>query len=690
MAIDFSTNFKNDGYLTTSALFKQDNLNSKDDVSNAILNGLGGNKEAGFDFKSIVDLSVSQKMGNKIEQFQSDITNANIRIDALSQLKSTYEEFQSEVMDPISLDSSLNGTYANTTNEGAIEVSASSEAKAGTNLSVNVNQLAQSESLTSAYYTSPNDVLGEGVISIDLGTYDAGGFTGNGSGGGLTMKIEEGMTLKDLASEININSRDVTAKIIEDGTGARLALFSNQTGKDNALNISISATADPLNDGLNALAYDRSSPGVMTLENQAMDASYSVNGVDFTSSDNHIEDVFGIDFTLKDVSATSFNVSTSSNNEGVVGNVEAFVYSYNMVVDELNQFTSSRLGEDGAGSLYRETVAGDLERELRNLQQSFTTNETGLGSIGIDFKSDGTMKIDQVELAEALAADPSAVTRVFSDTLTSSNPDIKVLEYGNDAGDILSGYTENGTYSVEVTQAAQEATLTGTAIGPVSVGVGGHDMVMQINGKQITIGFDEGEYTSKQVASRIAEGISSQTYSEYSVQDNAGAIEISSSELGASQSIEVISGGALFGLTGTAQGVDIQGRINGVVASGSGTTLTSYLSNDAKGLSVDVTSNQVGVLGDVTVERGAMSYFSNSMERTAGREGIISGAIEEYKAKLDENNPKSLVSGLEDAQNREQMLREKYNTRFSASQQAIAAMQNNLNMIETLFGKEKD
>lgn len=688
MAIDFNNNFSNSGYLTTYNLFKQDNLNSKDEVSNAILNGLGGNKEAGFDFKSIVDLSVAQKMGNKIEQFQSDITNTNIRIDALSQLRSTYREFQSEVLNPISLDSSLNGTYANTTNDNAVDVTAGSSAQAGASFSMSVNNLAQSESLTSAYYTSPDHVLGEGVMSIDLGTYDAGGFTSNGSGGGLTMKIEEGMTLKDLANEINMNSRDVTARIIEDETGARLALFSNQTGKDNALNISINATADPMNDGLNALAYDRATPGMMTLENEAIDASYTVNGVDFTSSDNHVEDIFGVDVTLKDATASSFNVSTASNNQGVVGNVEAFVYSYNMVMDELNRFTSERLGEDGEGSLYRETVAKDLEREILSLQRTFSSNGTGLGNIGISFNNDGSMKLDQAALAETLANDPSAVTNVFSDTLTSSNPDIQVLEYGNDPNDILTGYTENGTYSIEVTQAAQQATMTGTAIGPVTIGAGGHEMVMQVNGKQVTIGFDEGEYTSKEVASRIAEGISAQTYSNYTVKDNAGAIEITSAEMGASQSLEIISGGAVFGLSGTAQGTDIQGRINGVMASGSGTTLTSFLTNDAKGLSVNVSSNQVGVLGDVTVERGAMSYFSSNIDRITGDDGIISNAIEEYKAMVDDKNPRSLVVGLEDAQSREQMLREKYNTRFSASQQAIATMQNNLNMIKTLFGED--
>lgn len=105
MAINFNNNFNNNGLLTDARFFLADDKNSKDDIANSILSGLGGNKEAGFDFKSIVDLSVTQRMGSQIESIQSQITNTNIRTDALSSLMDSYQKFQRDVLSPFSMDS---------------------------------------------------------------------------------------------------------------------------------------------------------------------------------------------------------------------------------------------------------------------------------------------------------------------------------------------------------------------------------------------------------------------------------------------------------------------------------------------------------------------------------------------------------------------------------------------------------
>lgn len=694
MAINFNNNFNNNGLLTDARFFLADDKNSKDDIANSILSGLGGNKEAGFDFKSIVDLSVTQRMGNKIESIQSQITNTNIRTDALSSLMDSYQQFQRDVLSPFSMDSSLNGVQASSTNTQAADVAISPGAtvSSGVSHSVSIQNLAQAESLSSTHFSSSDELLGEGTLSIDLGSYDgAGNFTSNGEGGGLTVKVELGMTVNDLANEINANSRDVKARVITDENGARLALFSQVTGKDQALNVNVTAVNDPGNAALQSLAYSRNAPGTMVLGNEAKDANYTVDGVTFTSSENSVEDVFGFDLNFKEATGSTFNISTSANNDGVLGNVEAFVYNYNSLIEELNNYTSDMPGEDGQGSLFREEVVGDIERELYNLQRNITANVSEFSTIGISFNGDQELQIDYDRLNSALASDPHAVRKAFADDLSSSNPNLQVLEYGDNRDDILTGYTQDGTYSVEVTQAATQATMTGADMGgPVTVAAGGHDLIMQVNGREVSINFAEGEYTSQQVASRISEEISRQSGSDYTVTDNAGSLTITSGKYGSSQSVEVTQGGALFGLSGISEGTDIQGRINGKSAAGDGTTLTAILTDDAKGLSVNVSGNQVGVLGDVTVTRGALSHFGNSIEKLSGKEGIMFEAYRDYMAELDESNRDSLIADLEAAREREAQLRNQFNAKFTASQQAIAAMQNNLNMVKAYFGSDDD
>lgn len=393
---------------------------------------------------------------------------------------------------------------------------------------------------------------------------------------------------------------------------------------------------------------------------------------------------------LRETTETPFNISTQSNNDGVIGNLEAFVYSYNQLIDQLSLYTDETPGEEGRGSLYRQDVVSDIERELFNLQRTMNQNAGDFLSIGVSFNADQSLNIDYRTLNAAMTADPNSVRNVFTDGLSSSNPNITVLEYGDDARNPLVGYTENGTYSVEVTQAATQALMQGDTVGSVVIGPEGHNFSMQVNGREIAVAFDEGEYASEQIASRLAEAISRQTGLDYRVLGEDGAISIMSNAYGSSQAVEIIEGGELFGLSGSSQGSNIQGRINGVVASGDGTTLTSILSNDSQGLSLNISGNQVGNIGDVTVSRGALSYFANSIERLAGENGLFFEALREYSAKLDKSNPESYVVGLEAAKEREENLRQQYNARFTASQQAIAVMNHNLMLIDAMFGpKEK-
>jgi flagellar hook-associated protein 2 len=248
-----------------------------------------------------------------------------------------------------------------------------------------------------------------------------------------------------------------------------------------------------------------------------------------------------------------------------------------------------------------------------------------LGALGITTDNKGHLVVNAAKLAEVLEGRRPGVTvadvrTLFALSGTSSNPGIQFVT--GSAKTKASGTP----YVVNITQAAEAATLTAATALADSTVVDGTNNTFQItlDGKtSSTLTIADGTYSRSALAQAIQAAINSDSAlngATATVLLTADALTVRSNRLGAASQIVFQSGAALatFGFSAGAadQGQDVQGSflVNGVLetATGSGQFLSGAAGNaNTSGLQLNVllTSAQVGagIQVNINVIRGVAS-----------------------------------------------------------------------------------
>ena len=238
---------------------------------------------------------------------------------------------------------------------------------------------------------------------------------GGASGATRDIVITQGSndTLNTLASYINTqsaaNSWGVTASVVSDGTGSRLALQSQSSGSAGAL-----AIINPTSTGT-SLTFDPPVGGA--------NAALSIDGVPFSSRNDVVTGAIqGV--TLNLVSQSPGNpvqLTVSHDTSQISSAINNFVSAYNTLVTDIN--AQYAVGPTGA------TPAPPLESDisLRSVQSSILNDATyaisgnsgfvNLASLGINTNNDGTLTVGSTPsgqtVAEVLANNPLVVQNFF-------------------------------------------------------------------------------------------------------------------------------------------------------------------------------------------------------------------------------------------------------------------------------------
>jgi flagellar capping protein FliD len=183
-------------------------------------------------------------------EFEAEISAFGTVTAALENLKITA--------DALKAPSALQAITANTSDESALSATASSLAEAG-NYSITINELAQSHSVVSKSYDEITDIVGTGELTFRFGTttfsgsdYDA--FALDNTKSSKTFVIDSSNnTLASLRSAINNADFGVEASIVNDGSGFRLLLSTEDPGISNSMEILVAADNGS---GLSQLAYN--------------------------------------------------------------------------------------------------------------------------------------------------------------------------------------------------------------------------------------------------------------------------------------------------------------------------------------------------------------------------------------------------------------------------------------------------
>lgn len=401
---------------------------------------------SGIDITSLVSGLVSATYDPKITAQTKKETDNTTKISTLATLTNGLDSLTT------ALGTLIKGGTLKTQPTSSDASTVTAATKSGANIGaiseqIEVRQLAQAQSVVSGYASSSASAVGTGSMTLSVG------------GASKTITIDgSNNSLAGLAKAINASGAGVTASIVTDANGARLAI-KGATGAANSFTLTADAGADS---SLQAYTYGDGGTE-MTLAVAAQDAIIRKDGIDIPRASNTVDDVIdGV--TLSLVAAkpgTTVNIGSSRPTTAITQAVTDFVDAYNELKTQISSATSAGTSSDTAGALYGHAALRTMERQLSQLVS--TTLQTGdgpqsLAEIGVSTGRDGKLTVNTSKLSSALATYPDAVEAMFNPQQRSSNPLIAISS--------AVGATKPGTYTVSNIVAASNGTnASGTIDG---------------------------------------------------------------------------------------------------------------------------------------------------------------------------------------------------------------------------------
>lgn len=377
---------------------------------------LSGN---GIDVNSVVSEIQASQSGQLIA-WQADQTALKTQATALTSINTDLSNLAAAASGLTGTNGALTYVTASSSETAIVNATALSGATSA-NYSVVVNSLASAGTLyTDSVANATTSILPSGQSTGNL-TLQIGGSTGTTANIAITAGSND--TLTTLAASINsqstTNNWGITASVITDADGSRLAIYSQATGSDGALSI---ASANGSN--TTSLVFEPPVGGT--------NAEITVNGIPYASSTNTVTGAIA-DVTLNLVSAdpaTPVTIAVGPDTTAITNSINNFVTEYNTVIGDINtQFTVNQstnnegpLGSDTDLRLLQSSLEADLNYATSD-SLSVSSGFTNLAALGITENNDGTLSVDSTALATALTSNQAAVQNFFTNASSTGFAD---------------------------------------------------------------------------------------------------------------------------------------------------------------------------------------------------------------------------------------------------------------------------
>lgn len=347
------------------------------------------------------------------------------KISALGQIRSALDGLKTS-LDKLSTSNQLNTLKTTLSDTSVATVSTSSSAVIA-NYSLEVEALATAQKLTSSSLGTETASLGSspGSLTIEFGTYSGGLFTPNTNRASFTVNLETSqMTPAGVRDAINAAQKDVTASLVNNGSGVVMVLTNNQTGANQLMRVSVSDPdgSNTDNAGLSKLAYNPAATlGTgknMTEQVAAQDATVKIDGVTVTSSTNTLSTaVTGLTINLlKTNDNAPISMTTARDDSQIKTAINGFITAYNSLQKLVKTLTSYDTVKKEAAILNGEITVRSAFTQVRGLfSQSYGTGSfTSVVDLGITTQSDGSLKFDTTKFDSAFSSNRDAVLSVFT------------------------------------------------------------------------------------------------------------------------------------------------------------------------------------------------------------------------------------------------------------------------------------
>lgn len=683
-------------------------------MSSITSTGLG----SGLDINTIVTAIVDAEKDPALAKMTEAAVEATAKISSYGLLNSELSSFKSSYKQ-LGYDSSFAAATSTSSDSSILDTTLGYGAETG-QWEFEVKQRAQAHTLVSAVtntFTDVTDEIGEGIITLTYGTYsgvDDDTFTADPDKTFETITISNDIdpitgksnnSLEGLRDEINgsDNNYSVSASIINDGTNYRLILTSKETGEKSAVELTttdLSGNAIATNTGLDRFAYSATNKN-MTETVVAQDAELVMNGITITSDSNDVTSVIeGVTLNLNSAEVGKMvTLKIDSDTSEVEEQIQAFLESYNSAMSKMTELTAFN-GVDASdnGVLNGDSTIRNIQTMMRGVLNTQMDHIEGsihsFADLGMLTQRDGTLELDSAKLEEALKNDLKGVADFF--TATGATTDSLISFDSNDSA------TKAGTYAVEVTQLATQGGLAAAAAPGLVMDDDNNSFQIRVDGyESSSIDLTIGSYTS--VDEMIIE-MQTKINSDSNLKDNgisvkitndAGKLSISSNKYGSSSTVAFTTSDTNFisnlGFSSftTIAGLNVEGEIDGISASGTGQYLLSE-SGDSEGIKLLIEGGALGSRGNVTYSEGLTTVMNDLLDSiidtnisessgdVATSLGIIDGKIDSYYKK---------ITDLEEQEETLTYRMDKYETRlytqFNAMDIAVSNLNNTMSYLES-------
>jgi flagellar hook-associated protein 2 len=349
-----------------------------------------------IDFNQILNAVMTQERAplTRLETQKKTLETSNTAFSTLAGKLATLETAVENLKETDSL-----ALLTASSNNSGVGVSATTGTVTGT-YDIVVSELAKAQvsASTSTYAGLDSVVATGGSLTLTPVTGDPAVIT-----------ISASTTLAGLVAAIN-NDDDspVAASAVQTSPGVyQLMLTGKETGSANAFTITNALT------GGGGVTF----PG--THQQDAINAEFSVNGLDVVSSSNTVTDVIPgatLSLTKKDP-ATIVTVQVTRDGTAAKDKVKKFITAYNdLVTFAKDQALAATAGKASIG---RDPLLRGVREALRDAVSDEYTDGgdlTRLAEIGVGFDMTGKMILDETLFADRLADSPADVQLLLSGT----------------------------------------------------------------------------------------------------------------------------------------------------------------------------------------------------------------------------------------------------------------------------------
>ena len=497
--------------------------------------------------------------------------------------------------------------------------------------SLEVTELAQAHSISTGSFADKNlTTLGTGTLSVKVGDVTKS-ITIDGSNN----------TLEGIANAINSDdSLAINASVIDTGSGFVLVFAAQNSGTENAIEISVADSDGNNTDalGLSQLAFDGTTNN-LTESVAAKDAAFTVNGIAITRQSNTVSDVVdGLTFTLSGkTNGSPATLSVTQDSEKVVERIQDFVDAFNevkTVINELTQFDPDNLGTSGV--LLGDSTVRSVNTHLRSVLAQVVPGLEGssirsLSEVGISTdKGTGLLSFNDSTFKDKLAESPDDVIALFAEQGRTTDSQVSYQSKNVN--------TVPGTYDINITQAATRGSFSGTlAIGASTLIDADNDTFkISVDGTESAdIVLTAGTYTQAQLVTELQKQLNADTNLSGAGKavtvsvDGSGQLQFTSGTFGSESKVSFtavdINTLTALGIDAIAgvDGLDVEGTINGEVATGSGQQLKAAIGDDSEGLVLLIEGPSIGDRGSVTFIEGIGDRLVDKLNSFLEFEGII-------------------------------------------------------------------